>query len=104
MAVLFLSAGVEPYPGPTTKHENLANKIDTLAADLKALNQETIDRLTTLANDITTRVSTCESSFSILEVNVAKLHSDHNDNVANTMKMAIDLAAITFAQANFSVT
>ena len=92
----------EPNPCPTTKHEDLVYNIDTLAADLKAIHQETIDRLTILANDITARVSACESSVSVLEVNVAMLCSDLNNNVANAMKMATDFAAIVSAQVNLS--
>ena len=71
---------------------------------MKALHQEIIDRLTTLANDITARVSACESSVSIVEIKVVKLSSNFNDNVANTMKIATDIAAITFAQTNLNAT
>ena len=71
---------------------------------MKALHPEIIDRLTTLANDITARVSACESSVSIVEIKVVKLSSDFNDNVANTMKIATDIAAITFAQTNLNAT
>ena len=104
MVVLLLCAGAEPNSGPTTKNEDLNSKIDTWATELKTLHQETIDRLIALANDITARVSAYESSISILEIKVAKLLFDLNDNIANTMKMATDLAAITSAQAKYSAT
>ena len=43
MTISLLCAGIKPIPG-STKYDELAGKMDTIANDMKTLNKATMDR------------------------------------------------------------
>lgn len=93
IVALLLCAGIEPNPGPT-KHDEIASKIDTLFNEMRSLHKDTTDRLDKMSKEITTRLTACETSLSVMRINMDKLNADSADNAAATAKVASDLAQL----------
>ena len=93
MAISLLCTGVELDLG-STKYNELAIKIDTIANDMKALQKAIINRLGVFATEFITWLTSFEASFAAPKTEMNQLKTKLMNNVNAMAKVAADLDAL----------